>query len=195
MRENKFSDLLHIALSDLVKWLDDSRIPVVVIGGVAAAILGKPRVTRDIDAVILVDPLRWNELLEAGKSFGFVPRISNMVEFAKKSHVFLLRHEPTDIGVDLSFAVLPFEQEMIKGRKTVRLKEVQVPLPRPEDLIVMKVIARRPRDLADIEGILEAQPKIDTKRVLHLVREFAELLEMPEILEDFVRILNARKKK
>jgi hypothetical protein len=35
---------------------------------------------------------------------------------------------------------------------------LQVRLPRVEDLLVMKAVARRPKDLQDIEGLLAAHP-------------------------------------
>jgi hypothetical protein len=49
----------------------------------------------------------------------------------------------------------------------------------PEDLIVMRAIAHRPRDVADIESILEASPGIDEARIRSLVRDFAAALEAP----------------
>jgi hypothetical protein len=54
----------------------------------------------------------------------------------------------------------------------------------PEDLIVMKAVAHRARDLGDIEGLLTAHPRLDRVRVRRLVRKFAAVLEAPEVLED-----------
>jgi hypothetical protein len=55
-----------------------------------------------------------------------------------------------------------------------------VPRPLPENLIIMKAVAHRPQDLADIEAILVANLKLNLRRVRHWVREFAAALEMPE---------------
>ena len=41
------------ALADLTRWLEDSSVPAIIIGGVAASILGRPRATRDIDALAI----------------------------------------------------------------------------------------------------------------------------------------------
>lgn len=57
---------LLAALRDLVAWLQAERVPGVVIGGVAASLLGRPRVTRDVDAVVLLDDARWEGFLAAG---------------------------------------------------------------------------------------------------------------------------------
>jgi predicted nucleotidyltransferase len=76
----------------------------------------------------------------------------------------------------------------------VALDGVRVPLPLPEDLIVMKAVAHRAQDLADIEAILAAQPKLNLRRVRRWVREFAAALSMPEILNDLEALLSQRRK-
>lgn len=61
---------------------------------------------------------------------------------------------------------------------------LSLPLPTPEDLLIMKAVAHRPRDLVDAEAIMEAHPRLDRRRVRSWVRQFAEALETPEILVD-----------
>jgi predicted nucleotidyltransferase len=97
--------------------------------------------------------------------------------------------------VDLSFGALPFEKEAIARRRWVEVGGVNVPLPRPEDLIVMKAIANRTRDKADIEAILDTHPKLDLRHVRRYVKEFASTLEMPEILSDFEAAVAKRHRK
>ena len=46
---------LLVVLRDLVAWLDAEKVPGVVIGGLAASLLGRPRLTRDVDALVLAD--------------------------------------------------------------------------------------------------------------------------------------------
>ena len=74
----------------------------------------------------------------------------------------------------------------------VELGYVEVPLPLPEDLIIMKAVAHRPQDLADIEAILAAHPKLNLRRVRRWLREFAAALSMPEILNDLEALLSRR---
>ncbi len=77
----------------------------------------------------------------------------------------------------------------------VELGVVRVPLPPPEDLIIMKAVAHRPQDLDDIEAIIAAHPKLNLRRVRRWVREFATALSMPEILNDLEVLLSQRTKK
>ena len=63
-----------------------------------------------------------------------------------------------------------------------------MPLPTPEDLIVMKVIAGRPRDIADIEGIVANTPDLNKTRVRLIVGELAAELGDSQ-LSDFLETL------
>ena len=53
----------------------------------------------------------------------------------------------------------------------------------------MKAIARRPKDLQDIEGLLAAHPEADLVAVRQWVREFATAMSMAEMLEDFDKVV------
>lgn len=64
-------------LRDLVKWFKARNIRGLVIGGVAASLLGRPRVTHDVDALVLIKREKWEKFLTEGKQFGFVPRVSD----------------------------------------------------------------------------------------------------------------------
>jgi len=68
-------------------------------------------------------------------------------------------------------------------------------LPRPEDLITLKAVAHRPQDLADIEAILAAQPRLHLRRVRRWIQEFSQALSMPEILRDRERLLSQGRKR
>lgn len=178
------------ALGDLVAFLQDQKIAGIVIGGVAASILGRPRMTRDIDVSVSVKEKDLDRLLQATPRFRFVPRIPDCLDFAHKTRVLLLRHEPSSIDLDLVLASLPFEMEAIRKAVWTEVGRISVPLPCPEDLIIMKALAARPRDGADIEGVLTTHPNVDRTRILSQVSEFASALDMPGILDDLKRILD-----
>jgi hypothetical protein len=133
----------------------------------------------------------WPSLIESGKPHGFAPRVDDAVAFAQRSRVFLLVHEPSGIKIDLSVAGLPFEQEMLSRASTVKVGDFEVNVPSPEDLIIMKAVAHRPRDLIDIASIVEIHPQLDLGRIRKLVKEFASVLEMPEIADDLEKVLKS----
>lgn len=51
-------------------------------------------------------------------------------------------------------------------------------------LIIFKTVAHRPKDLLDIQALIESHPNLDRKHIERWVREFARLLEMPEVWDD-----------
>jgi len=186
---------LLAVLRDLMAWFKAREVPGVVIGGVAASLLGRPRLTRNVDAVVLLDEDHWGEFLAAGTQHGFVPRRADALAFAQETRVLLVRHEESGIDADIVFGSLAFEKEAVTRATWVELGGVRVPLPLPEDMIVMKVVAHRPRDLDDIEAILAAHPKLNLRRVRRWVREFSAALKMPEILNDLEALLSQRRQR
>ncbi len=66
---------------------------------------------------------------------------------------------------------------------------LRVRLPRVEDLLVMKAVARRPKDLQDIDGLLAAHPEADVAAVRQWVSEFAAAMSMSDMLEDFDKLV------
>lgn len=93
------------------------------------------------------------------------------------------------LNVDISLGALPFEKEAIERSQLVKSGGVSFRIPTPEDLVIMKAIARRPKDYEDIRGIVSLHPDMDKRRIEHWVRQFASTLEMPEIWKDLREIL------
>jgi hypothetical protein len=181
-------------LQDLEQWFTSCKIPHAIVGGVAATLQGEPRATQDIDAVVLIAETEWAAFLKSGKKFGFLPRRENSLEFAKRSRVLLFEHR-TGIGIDISLGALPFEREMIDRSIRVKLQGVVLRLATPEDLIVMKSLAMRPKDITDIESLLDANKTVDLKRVRYWVSAFAHGLDAPEIAEQIEALLARRSKR
>ncbi|MGB8873506.1 MAG: hypothetical protein WCB64_10690 [Desulfobaccales bacterium] len=186
---------LLTVLRHLTAWLQAEQVRGVVIGGVAASLWGRPRLTRDVDALVLLEEGRWGDFLAAGAGHGFLPRRADALAFALETRVLLMRHGESGIDLDLVFGSLPFEKEAAIRAKWVDLGGVAIPLSSPEDLIVMKAVAHRPRDLEDIAAILAAQPELNVRRVRRWLREFSGALAMPEILNDLEALLSQRRKR
>lgn len=192
MSSSKYLEPLLDVIRDFVAWIKDQNVPSAIIGGVAAGILGRPRVTRDMDAVLLLDISDAVSFLAAGSRFGFSPRFADTLDFAARRRVLLVVHDATGLNVDLSLGATPFETQSV-SRATLRtVGGVSFPVVTAEDLVVMKALARRARDVADIEGVLDTHPDIDLERVRYWVAQFASVLEAPEILEDLDKILSRK---
>lgn len=161
----------------------------VIIGGVAVGLLGKPRYTADVDAVVLLSTKNISNFLQLARAENIVPRIENAEDFARRSRVLLLKYAPTETEIDISLGIMPFEEEMIERGEIKSFANLSARLPTPEDLIIMKAIAHRPKDLEDIRTIVDKNPDLDHGRIEHWVKDFAELMETPELWGQIEKIL------
>jgi predicted nucleotidyltransferase len=161
----------------------------VIIGGVAVGFLGKPRFTADVDAVFLLSIKDIPKFLESAKSENIESRVQNIEEFAKKNRVLPLKHIPTNIEIDISMGIMPFEEEIVTRRNEKSFSNLSVQLPTPEDLIIMKAVAHRPKDLEDIRTIVSNNPNLDVKRIEKWVKDFAEILNLPDLWKQIETIL------
>jgi hypothetical protein len=181
------------ALKALMQWLTSERLDGAIIGGVAVSIRGRPRITKDVDAVVLADDVGWPRALDSAARYGLVPRIDNALDFASRSRMLLLRHEKSGVEVDVSLGGLPFEREAVERASMVDVKRLRLRISSAEDLVIMKAVARRPKDWVDIDVILSMNPDLDLARIRHHLREFSSVLEMPEIYDDFEKLLRRKR--
>ena len=178
--------LLH-ALGAVSQWLDAGATPGAIVGGVAASILGRPRLTEDVDVLVLLEREDWSSFLAAGQEFGFVPRIEDALGFAEDSRVLLVSHQPSGTPIDIVLGALALEEEIVRGAARMEIAGVAISLPTPESIVVMKAIAQRVRDVSDIEGILETCRHLDFDWIRTRLAEFDRALGRTDLLDEFER--------
>jgi hypothetical protein len=184
---------LRTALADFSSWLDAEKIPGVIIGRIAASVLGRPRLTWDIDALAILPEDEWQRVVDSSARYGIEARIDDALEFARRSRVLLLRHVASGIDLDITFGGLDFEKSAVEKASDLEIAGIAIRLPRVEDLLVMKSVAGRPKDLEDIRGLLDAHPEADVDEVRRWIREFATAASMPNLLSQFEKLLQERK--
>jgi hypothetical protein len=184
LSEETLGALLH-RLFDLIE-SDGHR--GLVIGAVAVSTMSVERFTTDIDATVSVDNDSLERFFTSARAAGFVPRVSNFVEFAKQSRMILLADSETGTGVDLSMAATPFEEEAIDRARYVTYGDWEIPVATAEDLIVWKMIASREKDIEDVRNLVDMNRDLDLRRVRHWLREFDAVLDNPGLPAHFERI-------
>lgn len=167
-----------------MRWITEERISATLIGAVAGAIRARARFTDDIDVLFIEEDARGDRLLDSAARYGFVPRSPQCP--------LLLRHEPTDVRLDVALGALPFHRKMIERSTLVDVGPLHLRLPTAEDLMITKAVAGRLRDLADVDELLAMNPVLDLDHVRHHVREFSEALEQPQLYEDFEKLVRRR---
>ena len=192
MAENLSASLLP-TLRDLAEWLRATHTPYVLIGGVAVSMVGRARITQDVDAAVVIDDDKLDAFIESGAKFGFAPRVADPVRFAQETCMLLMAHKEDGVRLDIALAKTQFEQDAIKHAVPFSAGGINVCVPRVEDLIIMKAVSGRGIDLADIDTLLDMNPRADRRRIRRLARVFAEGLENPEIAERLDPLLAKRR--
>ena len=91
--------------------------------------------------------------------------------------------------MDISLGILPFEVETVERSQEYQAGSLRIRLPTPEDLIILKAVAHRPKDMLDIEAVVAAQTNLDEVRIAYWVEQFPALLEMPELWTNLEKLL------
>ena len=181
------TDSFGSAVSDCVAALDKLGLPYAIIGGVAVISYGVARATADVDATIPGESLDLDALLSTLEQSGFQRRLPDAAAFARQAHVLLLRHRESQVPIDLTLAWLPFELDMLRSVEHRDFAGVSIPVPSVTDLLIMKLVAHRPKDLGDAEFLVRAQT-VDLIRVRRVLSEFCTLLEDDERLSTLDRL-------
>ena len=157
----KLAEALHAALDAL----DEAGADYAVLGGIAVNLYGLPRLTMDIDIVTRVSRVGWPRLLDGLERRGFrYARPGGPVRGQRDALDELAQDSMTQLWhggfrLDLLQASDPLHIEALARKDKVVFLSRNVPVLRPEHLLVTKWIAGRPKDLLDVDTILASQGK------------------------------------
>lgn len=143
---------LEDAYLAFLKLLRATRRRYLVIGGLAVGMLGEARLTRDLDFLIFLAPIDLPAFLQKAKRSGFQCNLHAAQEQLTDTGTFHLLYR--GIPIDCLTASTDLEEQMWRRAKRLRLFRQTAMFPSPEDLLLLKLLVGRPKDLLDAEGIL-----------------------------------------
>jgi len=174
------TDTLHA----MVELLDQLSIQYAVMGGFAVRAHGVPRPTYDIDVAIVLERTRLPELFDRLREHDFVvPDVyeSGWVDQVKGMPLLKLRRYIRDesLDVDLFLAESKFLSEVMRRRFPADAEGRILWVVSPEDLVLLKLLAGRPRDLGDVADVFFMQGDLDEV----YLRNWASALGISEHLQ------------
>ncbi len=172
------------ALNDLSIVLKRQNVPYMIIGGLANAIWGHPRATLDIDVTIWVLDDQIHKLLSIlEKKYVFM--VEEPIDFISKTRVLPIKNNE-NLRIDIIFGVLPFEKDAIDRSVEVKIGDTSIKFCTAEDLILLKIISERPKDLEDVRSLLHYQrDNLDYTYLEPRIMELSDLLDRPGIRQNW----------
>lgn len=156
MKINRFPVVFRKAI-DL---LNETETSYILVGGLAAGLIGEPRVTNDADFIIHINKKNLTTFLTTAERKGFKFDEKIVRETFDTRGVFRLHC--SQLHIDFIKLSIGLEKSAFKRKRNIKIMQRQVYIPRPEDLILLKLIAGRGRDLLDVENIfIRHWPRLD----------------------------------
>jgi hypothetical protein len=169
--------------------LTGHNLPYMIIGGQAVLLYGEPRLTRDIDITLGVSVEHLKELLVVVQELSLKPIPEDIESFVRQTMVLPALDETTGIRVDFIFSFTPYEIEAIKRARRIKILRQEVSFASPEDVIIHKIFAGRPRDIEDVRTIILKNPEIDIQYIKGWLRKFDASSDKKDFLKTFEEIL------
>ncbi len=181
---------LFQSIQRLQDLLDSAGIPSIVIGGIAAAIWGEPRVTRDIDLKLLLRREESERLLSLLAS-DYTTLLPDP-RWALQKQAMLFVQDRSGARLDLLLADTPYDELAIKRGREIKVEPgLCIHICSPEDLVIYKLISTRSRDHEDVKGIIRKQgDKLDKAYILDWLGQFDLALDDSTLLAEFKTLIS-----
>jgi hypothetical protein len=176
------------ALRAVVEAAAEAGTPYAVIGAVARNAWAPPRATTDLDCAVSVDAPGYGTLLAALGRRGFSVRRTVVADPSDPIPDVVLLDNPGMLvrRTDLLIAKTPFERDAVAQAVACDIG-VSCRVVRPEHLVVYKLIAHRPRDLADAEEVIRTRALAREPIDVDVVRRWAAEWGVGDAFDDLLR--------
>ncbi len=177
---------LRVPIQTAINLLEENHYRYAIIGGIALSVWGFPRATLDIDIKVLVKDLDYQRARTTIK-YAF-PQATRR-NAPKEPLIFSITIE--GVIVDFLFTIPGYDELIIDRASEHEIDGIKFWICSAEDLAIQKMVAGRPKDLLDVQTVLDVQwGKLDTNYINDWLIQFADLLGRPELLVDYHRMMD-----
>ncbi|MBX7105814.1 MAG: hypothetical protein K1X57_17150 [Gemmataceae bacterium] len=152
--------------ADIVRLFDELQLPYALMGGLAVRVYGLPRPTFDVDFAATIDRDRLPELYQRAESMGYmIPEAqkTGWLDTVRAMSVVKLQTfiDQGVVDIDIFLAETNFLRQVMKRRQQFESNRLRAWFVSPEDLVLLKLMANRDKDRADIADIFLIQGSMD----------------------------------
>lgn len=179
-------------LGDLAAALAPAGVGWYLFGAQAAIIYGAARLTADVDVTVrLPDALSAEGLAARLTERGFRLRVSDPA-FVERTRVLPFVHSATALPLDVVLAGPGLEDQFLARVQVRTIEGVQVHVASPEDIVVMKILAGRHKDLDDVRAVVAALgTQLDGEYVATTLTLLEEALAQGDLLSAWRTVTGA----
>jgi hypothetical protein len=172
-------------LADLSRGFAATGIRWYVFGAQAAIVYGVARLTADVDVTVSATDVPTERWVTALEGHGFERRFED-ANFIAQTRVVPLVHRATGLPVDIVLAGPGLEQEFLDRAVRHGFDDIEVPVIEVSDLVALKILAARAKDIDDVVALLRIQARtIDQARVRHILRLLEDALGQSDLVPAF----------
>lgn len=171
---------------EILSALNSRNVLYALSGALANIAWGVPRSTFDIDILVSVPQIQLPSLLEIFFSFGFKGDLKELISKARKEHFIRLEHSV--FALEIFLPAIPYHHQVLKRRVRQEFESIPAWFVSLEDLIILKLLFHRSKDIGDIKGILATHStKIDKGYIMKTLpilvsKDDSRLKEIEELL-------------
>jgi predicted nucleotidyltransferase len=172
-------------LGALAAVMDQLGVRWFLFGAQAAIVWGSPRLSADVDVTADVASSTLDAYIQAMGAHGFDLTFSDS-EFVAQSRVLPFVHRASRMPLDVVLAGPGLEEDFLQRAVPVDVDGSLIPVISPEDLIITKSLAGRPKDIEDIRGVIhERRASLDVDRIRTILGLLEQALTRSDILSVF----------
>ena len=162
-------------------------------GAQAAIVWGSPRLSADVDVTATIAPAAVAAFIETMRRHDFHLLFDDS-DFVARTRVLPFVHRRTRMPLDVVLAGPGLEEDFLQRAIPVDVRGTLIPVISPEDLVITKVLAGRPKDIEDIRGVIhERRASLDDTRIRTILRLLEQALSQSDLLPVFERAWSAVK--
>lgn len=181
----KVTETLH----EVIELLDRLEIEYAIMGGFAVRAYGVPRPTYDVDLMLELPPDSLKSLFQELRDCDFeIPDVyeTGWVDQLKGMPLLKVRRymEGETLDIDLFLAESGFLAEVMKRRCRIDAEGKMLWVITPEDIVLLKLLAGRPRDLGDVEDVFFMQAPLDEVYMRSWAEDLGVEAELEEVLSE-----------
>lgn len=155
-----------------------------VFGAQAVAVRGAPRATQDVDVTVVVPASELPVLMTQLESVGLSHRYPDVADKLLASAAVLPLEHTSGMEIDLVVGNSGLERLTLERAERIQVEGVDVPIARATELVVMKILAGRGKDLDDVQALL-ASGDVDEAEVENLLAQLEDALGQSDLVRAF----------